>query len=487
VTSSLPVTPIPAAAISALQRALSPERVISSEEDLIVFEYDGTIEKGQPQVVVFPDTAAEVAAAVKIARRYDLPVVPRGAGTGLSGGAVAAVGGVLIATTRMNHILEVDVENRTALVEPGVVNLHVSQAVAKHGLYYAPDPSSQRACTIGGNVAENAGGPHCLAYGVTTNHVLGLEVVLAEGSIVRTGGVARDLPGYDLTGAIVGSEGTLCIVTKALVRLLRLPEAVRTLLAVFESVDDATSAVSAVIAAGLVPAALEMMDNVTIRAVEPALHVGYPEDAGAVLLIELEGLTEATVEDAAKAKSICMESGAREVREAVDAADRERLWSGRKGAIGALGQIAPNYYVLDGVVPRTRLPEAMRAVAEVSERTGFPIANVFHAGDGNLHPCILFDERRPGETQRVLDAGEAIMRVCVDVGGSVTGEHGIGLEKRDFMPWIFSEADLATMAKLKAAFGAGEHFNPCKAFPTSKGCGEVHSKVLQAFGPDAYV
>ncbi len=487
-TTALPTTPIPPAAIDALKRALSPDRVVHTREDLIVFEYDGTIEKGQPQVVVFPDTAEEVSAAVKIARRYDLPIVPRGAGTGLSGGAVAAVGGVLIAVTRMKHILEVDIANRTALVEPGVVNLHLSQAVAKHGLYYAPDPSSQRACTIGGNVAENAGGPHCLAYGVTTNHVLGLEVVLADGSIVQTGGVARDLPGYDLTGAIVGSEGTLCIVTKALVRLLRLPEATRTLLAVFESVDEATAAVSAIIAAGLVPAALEMMDNVTIRAVEPVLHCGYPEDAGAVLLIEVEGLAEAAAEDAAKARAICGESGAREVREAVTPADRERLWSGRKGAIGALGTLAPNYYILDGVVPRTRLPEAMRAVGEVGERYGFDIANVFHAGDGNLHPCILFDERKPGETSRVLDAGEEIMRVCVDVGGSVTGEHGIGLEKRDFMPWIFTAADLATMAKLKTAFGAGEHFNPCKAFPTSKGCGEVHSKAaMQAFGPDAYI
>jgi glycolate oxidase len=486
---------IPRAAIDELTRALSPDRVVWRPEDLVVFEYDGTIERGQPQVVVFPDNAAEVSACVRIAVRYGLPIVPRGAGTGLSGGAVAAVGGVLIAMTRMKRILEVDVDNRTALVEPGVVNLDLSKAVAQHGLYYAPDPSSQRACTIGGNVAENAGGPHCLAYGVTTNHVLGLEVVLADGEVVWLGGSARDLPGYDLTGAVVGSEGTLCIVTKALVRLLRLPEATRTLLAVFDSVDQATSAVSALIAGGLVPAALEMLDNVTIRAVEPALHVGYPEDAGAVLLIEVEGLAEAAAEDAARARAICGECGAREVREAVTPADRERLWAGRKGAIGALGQLAPNYYILDGVVPRTKLPEAMRAVSEVSQRYGLPIANVFHAGDGNLHPCILFDERRPGETARVLDAGEEIMRVCVDAGGSVTGEHGIGLEKRDFMPWIFTPEDLATMARLKQAFGAGDPstgsaqglFNPCKAFPTAKGCGEVHSKAVHAFGPDAYV
>jgi glycolate oxidase len=461
--------------------------VLSAAEDLIVFEYDGTIERGAPQVVVFPDTVEEVAAAVRIARRYGLPVVPRGAGTGLSGGAVAAVGGVLIVLTRMKRILEVDVANRTALVEPGVVNLDLSKAVAPHGLYYAPDPSSQRACTIGGNVAENAGGPHCLAYGVTTNHVLGLELVLADGEVVWTGGAAPGLPGYDLTGAVVGSEGTLCIVTKALVRLLRLPEATRTLLAIFDSVDAATNAVSAIIAAGLVPAALEMLDQETIRAVEPAYHVGYPPDAGAVLLIEVEGLAEAAAEDAAQAKAVCITAGARELREAVDPADRERLWAGREGAISALGRLAPNYYVLDGVVPRTKLPAVMREVAAVSERFGLPVANVFHAGDGNLHPNLLFDERRPGETERVLAAGEAIMRICVDAGGSITGEHGIGLEKRSFMSWIFSDADLAAMAKLKVAFGAGESFNPCKAFPTHHGCGETHSRVLQAFGPDAYV
>jgi glycolate oxidase len=478
---------IPPAAIVDLQRALSTDRVLHTPEDLLVFEYDGTIEKGQPQVVVFPNNAQEVAECVRIARRYDLPVVPRGAGTGLSGGAVAAVGGVLIAMTRMKRILEVDVANRTALVEPGVVNLHLSQAVAKDGLYYAPDPSSQRACTIGGNIAENAGGPHCLAYGVTTNHVLGLELVLAGGEIVWTGGVAPDAPGYDIKGAVVGSEGTLCIVTKALLRLLRVPESTRTMLAIFDSIEQASEAVSAVIGAGLVPAAMEMLDRETIKAVEPALHVGYPLDAGAVLLIEVEGVTEAASEDAAKARSICDEAGAREVREAVDPADREKLWAGRKGAISALGQLAPNYYILDGVVPRTKLPQVMQGVMQAGERFGFPIANVFHAGDGNLHPCILFDERRPGETERVLDCGEVIMHLCVEAGGSVTGEHGIGLEKRDFMPWIFTPSDLAAMSKLKSAFGAGESFNPCKAFPTSKGCGEVHSKVAQAVGADMYV
>jgi glycolate oxidase len=339
---------------------------------------------------------------------------------------------------------------------------------------------------LGGNVAENAGGPHCLAYGVTTNHVLGLEVVLSDGETVWLGGVARDLPGYDLTGAVVGSEGTLCIVTKALVRLLPLPESTRTLLAAFESVDAATNAVSAIIAAGLVPAALEMLDSVTLAAVT-AMNVGYPQDAGAVLLIEVDGMQEATTEDAAKARAVCERLGAGEIREATDPLERERLWAGRKAAISALGRLAPNYYVLDGVVPRTKLPAVMRQVGEVGERYGLPIANVFHAGDGNLHPNILFDERLPGETNRVLAAGEEIMRICVDAGGSITGEHGVGLEKRDYLAWIFSEDDIKAMQRLKTAFGAGERFNPCKAFPTTKGCGEVHSLAIQAFGADAYV
>jgi glycolate oxidase len=481
------VTFIPPQAIKELEAATSPERVLSAAEDLLVFEYDGTIERGTPTLVVLPDDAQEIGAILRIARKYDLPVIPRGAGTGLSGGAVSAVGGILIVMTRMNRILEVDVDNQTALVDPGVVNLELSKAVAKHGLYYAPDPSSQRACTIGGNVAENAGGPHCLAYGVTTNHVLGLEVVLADGSVVWTGGAARDLPGYDLTGVVVGSEGTLCIVTKAMVRLMRTPESVRTMSVIFESIEDATSAVTAIIGAGLIPAALEMLDNQTIQAVEPAFHVGYPLDAGAVLLIEVEGLAEATEEDAGKARRICLENGAREVREAVDPAERERLWAGRKAAISAIGRIVPNYYVLDGVVPRTKLPEVMALVGQIGEKHGFPIANVFHAGDGNLHPCVLFDERIPGAAQRVLDCGEEIMRACVDAGGTITGEHGVGLEKRNFMPWIFNEGDMEAMGRLKQVFGANERFNPCKAFPTSKGCGEIHSGALQKFGADAFV
>lgn len=477
--------------VGELRRALGRERVIATPEELIAYEYDGTIERGAPQAVVFPESTEQAAAAVRIAHRYDVPVIPRGAGTGLSGGAVATVGGIVVALTRMKRILSVDPVNQFAVVEPGVVNLDLSRAVAPYGLFYAPDPSSQRACTIGGNVAENAGGPHCLAYGATTNHVLGCEVVLADGTIVELGGVSRDTAGYDLTGAFVGSEGTLAIATKITVRLMRIPESTRTLLAIFDTVDDASNTVSAIIGAGIVPSALEMMDRNIIAAVEPVLHAGFPLDAEAVLLIEVDGLDESTSEQAETIAQICASNQAREVRIAVEAADRERLWAGRKTSISALGRLYPNYYVLDGVVPRTKLVAVLRQTYDIAAKYGLAVANVFHAGDGNLHPNLLFDERVDGATARVLDAGAEIMRACVDAGGSITGEHGVGLEKRDFISWIFDESDLAAMRKLKAAFGAGENYNPCKAFPTHKGCGEVHSthvaRLAAVIGDDVYV
>ncbi|MCI0849961.1 MAG: FAD-binding protein [Chloroflexi bacterium] len=487
----MPPPTVDRAVIRSLERALGADAVLWRPEELLAFEFDGTIDRAIPQVVVFPETTQQVAAAVRIALEAGLPVVPRGAGTGLSGGAVASLGGVLIALTRMKRILEIDPADGLAIVEPGVVNLELSKAVEPLGLYYAPDPSSQRVCTLGGNVAENAGGPHCLAYGVTTNHVLGVEVVLPDGAVTWLGGRTRETPGYDLRGVFVGSEGTLGIVTKIIVRLLRLPEATRTLLAIFDEVDQASEAVSAIIARGFVPSALEMMDREIIRAVEPALHVGYPMDAGAILLIEVDGLLEAVVEQAAAVRDVCLAQGAREVREAEDAEERARLWAGRKGSISALGRLAPNYYVLDGVVPRSKLPQVLRDVYKVCEEEGFPVANVFHAGDGNLHPNVLFDERRPGETARVLELGAKIMRLCVDAGGSITGEHGVGYEKRSFMDWIFSEADMDAMAKLKAAFGSNDLFNPCKIFPTGKGCGEVSQsqvqRVIAQAGPDAYI
>jgi glycolate oxidase len=491
VTGEVPHGAVTIALVRELEASVGKRYVLSTPDELLLYEYDATIDRGRPQIVVLPETAEGVAATVRIARRYDVPVVPRGAGTGISGGALAAAGGLVIALTRMRRILEVDSENRVAIVEPGVVNLDLSKAVAKHGLHYAPDPSSQRACTIGGNVAENAGGPHTLALGATTNHVLGLELVVADGAITWIGGRTRDLPGYDLTGAFVGSEGTLGIATKIALRLMRLPESTRTLLAIFNRLDDASNAVSSIIGGGIVPSALEMMDKMIIQAVEQALHCGYPLDAEAVLLIEVDGLEESTAEQAADIERICGECGAREVRLAVEQADRDLLWAGRKSSLSALGRYFPNFYVLDGVVPRTRLVDVLRESNAVAEKYGLAVANVFHAGDGNLHPNLLFDERVPGTTEKVLAAGAEIMRLCVDAGGSITGEHGVGLEKRDFMAWLFDETDLRAMGWLKRAFGAHERFNPCKAFPVHRGCGEVSTARLQraaaAIGEDTYV
>jgi len=476
--------------IRELQGIVGKQYVLHTPEDLLVYEYDATIERGLPEAVVLPATAQQVAEVVKVARRHDLPVVARGAGTGLSGGAIPARGGVTIAMSRMRRILEVDAENRLAVVEPGVINLDISKAVAGHGLYYAADPSSQKACTIGGNVAENAGGPHCLAYGVTQNHILGLEVVLADGSIVWVGGKTADPPGYDLRGVVIGSEGTLAIVTKIIVRLSPLPPATVTLLAIFDAVDQASQAVSTIIGQGILPAALEMMDKATMEAVEAAVHAGYPPDAGAVLLIEVDGLEESLPPLAEQIESICHELGARELRVGFSAQDRERLWAGRKGALGALGRLAPSYYILDGTVPRTQLPRVLRGVYEVGEKYGLLIANVFHAGDGNLHPNILFDEAEPGQLEKVVAAGADILRLCVDAGGTITGEHGVGMEKRDFMRWVFSEDDIEAQSRIKVAFGAGDGFNPEKIFPAAAGDGEAVSQqrtVIQSLGPDAYI
>lgn len=456
---------IPQKVIEELVRIVGEGYVLYAPEDLIVFEYDGSQAVGYPEVVVVPGSAEEVARVVKIAYRENLPIVPRGAGTSISGGALASTGGILLAMTRLKRVLEVDAENLTAIVEPGLVNLDLSAAVSKFGLYYAPDPSSQKACTIGGNVAENAGGPHCLSYGVTTNHVLGLEVVLHNGDLMWVGSRVRDVPGYDLTGAIVGSEGTFVVVTKIIVRLMPKPESVETLLAVYDSRVDATNTVSSVIGAGIVPAALEMIDNVVIRAVEKVIKAGFPEDAEAVLLIEVEGLEESTRGEVAAIEELCKANNATLVRSANDPAERERLWAGRKSAFGALGSVAPNYYIVDGVVPRTRLPEIMEKVEEICERYDVVAGNVFHAGDGNLHPIILFDDRIEGAKENVLKAGAEMLRACIDVGGALTGEHGIGVEKQMYMPWSFTQEDMDAMKRLRAAFNPNATFNPGKIFP----------------------
>ncbi|MSP79242.1 MAG: FAD-binding protein [Dehalococcoidia bacterium] len=450
--------------ILALRATVGEQYVVIERNDLWVYRHDGSVDHAWPGAVVLPVTTEQVSKVVQLATAANVPVVARGAGTGLSGGAVAN-GTILLSLNRMRRILDVSAANRTALVEPGVVNIDISKAAHQYGLYYAPDPSSQKACTIGGNVAENAGGPHCLRYGMTNNHVLGMEVVLEDGSAVWLGGSHRDAPGYDLAGAFVGSEGMFGVATKILVRLLKEPEAVRTYLAIFNSMEQASSAVSGIIGGGIVPAALEMMDALAIRAVENTRPMGYPLDAEAVLLVEVDGLREEVDEDGVDVLRICREAGARDVRVAESEEERERLWAGRKGALGALGTIAPNYVLVDGVVPRTRIGEALRRVSEISKEYGLPIANVFHAGDGNLHPCIVFDERKPGETGRALAAGGAILKACVDLGGALSGEHGIGLEKQEYMPLLFNSDDLRTMGWLCAGFAPRGLFNPGKVFP----------------------
>ena len=478
----------PEALLRELRRAVGPRHVLDRPADLLAYEMDGTIDRAAPDAVVFPDGVEQVRAVVRACAAHGVPLTPRGAGTGLSGGAVAARGGVVLATARMRRILSIDPVECVALVEPGAPNIELSEAAAAHGLFYAPDPSSQKACTIGGNVAENAGGPHCLALGVTTNHVLGMEVVTADGDVEWLGSLGPEPSGYDLRGLFIGSEGTLGVATKIAARLLPVPDTVVTLLAIFADVEAASETVSAVIGAGLAPAALEMIDRVTLQAAEAGLRCGYPPDAGAVLLIELDGIGAVAREQAERAEAACRAHGAAEVRRATDPVERERLWKGRKGAIGALGRIAPNYYLLDGVVPRSRLVAAMRAVGDIAARHRFPVANVFHAGDGNLHPCLLFDEREAGAAARVLEAGAEIMRVCVEAGGALTGEHGVGFEKRRFMPWLYGDADLENMGRVRGVFGNEGGFNPCKVLPEGAGCGEMagHARAVAAAGPEAW-
>lgn len=460
------------ALIRDLRAVVGDNYLLIEKEDVIVYEQDGSILQVMPEIVVLPASVEQVSAVVRAARRENLPIVPRGSGTGLAGGAVPAEGGIVLSLARMNRILEIDLPNRVAIVEPGVINLDVTKSVLKDGLFYAPDPSSQTACSIGGNVANNSGGPHTLAYGVTTNHVLAAEVVLDDGQVVWLGGLAPDSPGYDLCGLFVGSEGTMGIVTKVALRLMRTREAVRTLLAIFDRMDSATQAVVDITAAGIIPAALEMMDQLTIEAVEKGKPAGYPRDAAAVLLVELEGVREHTDRTATLVEAICTRNGA-QVRLAQSEGERQLLWKGRKEAFGAFGVLAPNYYLQDGVVPRGRLPEIMREVAAVSERYGVRIANVFHAGDGNLHPIILFDMRIPGELDRVIEASAAIVKACVAMGGSITGEHGIGLEKKAYIGLMFTAEDLEAMAWVRSAFDPEGRFNPAKLFPTPITCAEM--------------
>jgi glycolate oxidase len=453
---------------------LPPDSVISERERLKTYESDGlTAHRVQPALVVLPSSTEEVQAVVRACARFGVPFVARGAGTGLSGGATPVADGIVIALARMDRILEVDAASARVVVQPGVTNLDVTRAVEAHGLYYAPDPSSQQVCTIGGNVAENSGGAHCLKHGFTVNHVTGLELVLPDGEAVRLGGKGLDAPGADLIGVVVGSEGTLGVVTEITLRVLPRPPAVHAVLAGFPSTDAAGEAVSGIIAAGILPAAIEMMDAVTLAAAEAAVQPGYPRDAQAVLIVELDGVATEVADELERVRAICAACGAGEVRVAADELQRALLWRGRKAAFAAMGRVSPDYYVQDGVVPRTRLPGVLRRIAELEREYGLTVGNVFHAGDGNLHPLVLYDRRRPGDLERAERLAAAILDACMDAGGSITGEHGVGIDKVCSMPAMFGADDLLAMDRLRRAFDPDGICNPGKVIPTPRLCGEV--------------
>ena len=464
-------------------RALLPARgVVAARQELLAYDCDGlTLHRWQPPLVVLPETTEQVAALVGLCRRLGVPFVARGSGTGLSGGAVAETPALVIATTRMRKVLEVDLDNRRITVQPGVINSWVTRAVAGDGYYYAPDPSSQVVCSIGGNVAENSGGVHCLKYGVTSNHVLELEVVLPDGSVTTLGSGLAETPELDLRGVFIGSEGTLGIATAITLRLLRAPLSVAVLLADFTAMEAAAEAVRRITAEGLLPAGMEMMDSLCITAVNAYLgEEEYPADAAAVLLVELDGQEKEVSEAMELAAALCREAGARTVRRAREAEDRARLWQGRKSAISALGRRFPSYYLQDGVVPRSALPAVMRQIGELSERYGLPVANVFHAGDGNLHPLILYRAEQPGVGERVQELAAEILRLCIEAGGSITGEHGVGNDKRCYMDWMFDADDLATMQLVRQAFDPDQRANPGKIFPTPKSCAESARRRAEA-------
>ena len=469
---------------ASLEAIVGRRHALTTADEIRSYSYDGGVDRATPLAVVLPGSTEEVAAVVRACRDFDVRFVPRGAGTGLSGGAIAERDAIVISTARLRRILEIDAPNRMAIVEPGVVNADVSAAARPHGLRYVPDPSSMAACTIGGNIAENSGGLHCLAYGVTSSHVLGIRIVTPDGDVEWLGGRTLDAPGYDLAGVFIGSEGTLGIATEAVLSLTPIPESVKTLLGVFDTTDAATKAVSAIVARGIIPGALEMMDALATTAVEAHVGAGLPTDAAALLLIDVEGLSDGLEQTLESVASICRESGAREVRVAEDGAQRELLWKGRKSAFGAMGRISPDYYVQDGVIPRSQLPAMLRDVAAAGTKHGLRIANVFHAGDGNLHPLILFDGGNEGELDRAIAAGADILEACVARGGSISGEHGIGIEKRDCMTLQFSADDLAFMARLKSAFNPDDRCNPGKVFPTGRRCGES-ARASKAGGVDA--
>lgn len=468
--------------IAQLMDLVGSNNVLYHDEDLLAYECDGfTLVKGKPRAVVFPKDAQEVSSIVKFLNKENIPFIARGAGTGLSGGAIPLGGEVIISLVNMRKLLTVDYENRYAVVEPGFINLKLTHSVADKGYYYAPDPSSQSNCTIGGNVAENAGGAHCLKYGVTTNHILGLEVVLPDGEIIEIGlnGVP-DIPGYDLLGMLTGSEGTLGIVTKIAVRILKEPEGKQTVLAYFDAIEDGSQAVSDIISTGIVPAALEMMDKTAIEAVESANYpVGHPKGLEALLLIEVDGIAAGIDEQINDILAVCKKRNVREIKVARDEQERENWWANRKTGFGAMGKISNDYLVQDGVIPRSKLPEVLAKIRSISDESGLRIANLFHAGDGNLHPVILFDANKRGETELALQVGSKCLQICADVGGSITGEHGVGIEKKEEMKFIFTDEEIEAQTNIRAVFNPKNLLNPEKLFPSPSRCAEVKQHVKE--------
>jgi glycolate oxidase len=469
--------------IKQFEAVLGKNGVVQRREELITYECDGlTSYRQRPGLVVLPRTTEQVAEVVKICDRYSIPFIARGSGTGLSGGALPIEDCVLIVTSLMRQILSVDLDNQRVVVQPGVINNWVTQTVSGAGFYYAPDPSSQIICSIGGNVAENSGGVHCLKYGVTTNHVLGLKIVTPDGSIVDIGGQIPEMPGYDLTGIFVGSEGTLGIATEITLRILKSAESICVLLADFTTVEAAAESVSDIISAGIIPGGMEMMDNISINAVEDVVATNcYPRDATAILLVEIDGLEVEVTANKQRVAEICLKNGARNITSASDLETRLKLWKGRKAAFAAAGHLSPDYYVQDGVIPRTQLPYVLQEIEALSQKYGYEIANVFHAGDGNLHPLILFDNSTKGALEKVEELGGEILKLCVRVGGSISGEHGIGADKKCYMPDMFSEIDLETMQWVRQVFNPQGLANPGKIFPTPRTCGEAASASKQQF------
>jgi len=457
--------------IALLRKDLQADQIIDRSEDLAVYECDAlSAYRQRPMLVTLPDNTAQVSAVLKACCALDIPIVPWGAGTGLSGGALPREDGVVLSTARLRQVLDIDIKNRTITVQPGVTNRAVTEAVEQYGFYYAPDPSSQIACSIGGNIAENSGGVHCLKYGTTTNNVLGLEVVLADGEVVRVGGKGMDQAGYDLLGLLTGSEGLLAITTEATLRILPKPEVARAMMAVFDSVERAGQAVAEIIAAGMVPAGMEIMDQLSIEAVEQFVGAGYPLGVSALLLVELDGPASEVEHQVGVLEGLLQSAGATEIRRAATEADRLRLWAGRKAAFPAMGRISPDYYCMDGTIPRGKLPEVLRRIGELAKGYGLRVANVFHAGDGNLHPLVLYDSNIEGDLTKAEELGAEILKLCVEVGGVLSGEHGIGIEKRDLMPCMFNNADLDAQERIKAIFDTGQLLNPGKVYPVLRRC-----------------